>query len=166
MSDEYPEIPDYIKNLVESGERIEEIRIDSEGNWYHEGEPFTNQRIIDFFNRSVDVTADGEYVIHYDDYVYPIVVEDTPVFVTGVRVEGFSFFEKIYITLTTGEEEELDETTLYYSRPDGLYCRVQDGRLPAKFKRSPSFQLLERLQETDDTYYISIKGNKVVLEEK
>ncbi len=166
MSEEYPEIPEYIKNLMESGERIEEIRIDAEGNWYHEGEPFTNQRIIDFFNRSVDVTADGEYVLHYDDYVYPIVVEDTPVFVTGVRVEGFSFFENIYITLSTGEEEELDETSLNYSKPDGLYCRVRNGRMPAKFKRSPSFQLLERLQETDDTYYITIRGNKIVLEEK
>jgi len=90
MSEDYPEIPEYIKQLMESGEKIDQIRIDSEGNWFHEGEPFINQRIIDFFNRSIDVTAEGQYVIHYDDFVYPIEVEDTPLFVTGVRIEGFS----------------------------------------------------------------------------
>ncbi|MFW5861360.1 MAG: hypothetical protein ACOCWZ_03840 [Spirochaetota bacterium] len=166
MSEDYPEIPEYIKQLMESGEKIDQIRLDREGNWFHEGEPFINQRIIDFFNRSIDVTAEGQYVIHYGDFVYPIEVEDTPLFVTGVRIEGFSFFEKIFITLSSGEEEELDETTLHYKQPEGLYCRVRNGRMPAKFKRSPSFQLLERLQETDDIYYLTIKGNKIVLEEK
>lgn len=166
MENEFPEIPEYIKDLMESGERIDEIRLDREGNWLHNGEPFANKRIIDFFNKSVGVTADGAYVLHYGPFVYPIVVEDAPVFVTGVRVEGFGPFEKVFITLFNGEEEELDIHKLHYQQEKGLYCYVNRGRLLAKFKRSPSFQILERLEETNDTFYLEICGEKIVLKEK
>ncbi len=166
MDKEYPELPDFIKELLESGAEIDEIRLDAEGNWLHDGQPFTNKKIIDFFNRSVDVTRDGKYVLHYSDFVYPIVVEDAPYFITGVRFEGFGSFETIYITLSTGEEEELDINSLYYKSNNSLYCYVREGRLPAKFKRSPSFQILERLEETDDTYYLKIQGKRIVLQEK
>ena len=47
---QFPEIPDEIKKLLAQGEKIDEIRLDAEGNWFHNGQPFTNQRIIDFFN--------------------------------------------------------------------------------------------------------------------
>lgn len=166
MDENFPEIPDYILNLIKSGERIDEIRIDREGNWLHNGEPFVNQRIIDFFNRSVDITKDGEYVIHYSDFVYPIVVEDAPVFVTGVRFEGFGDFESAFITLTTGGEEELGIHTLHYKQDAGLYCYVHGGMLLAKFKRSPSFQVLDRLEESDDTFFLTICGERIVLSEK
>jgi len=166
MENDYPELPEYIQELIRSGEGIEEIRLDGEGNWFHNGEPFLNERIIDFFNRSVDLGRDGMYVLHYGEFVYPIVVEDTPLFVTGVVVEGFGPMEDIRLCLSTGEEEYLDTRTLYYRQESGLYCYVRNGRMPAKFKRSPSYQLLERLEESDDTFYLIIRGEKIVLTEK
>ncbi|HDP80531.1 MAG TPA: DUF1285 domain-containing protein [Spirochaetes bacterium] len=166
MENDYPELPEYIQELIRSGEGIEEIRLDGEGNWFHNGEPFTNERIIDFFNRSVNLSRDGRFVLHYGEFVYPIVVEDTPVFVTGVVVEGFGPMEDIRLCLSTGDEEYLDTRTLYYRQESGLYCYVRNGRMPAKFKRSPSYQLLERLEESDDTFYLIIRGEKIVLTEK
>lgn len=165
MGDDYAEIPEYIRELFETGE-LEEIRIDAEGTWLHAGEPFVNQRIIDFFNRCVDVTADGMFVIRYGPFVHPIVVEDAPVFITGVRFEGFGEFERVFVMPTTGVEEELDLGGLGYRRSGGLYCRVKNGRLQAKFKRSPSFQILERLEESEDTFYITLRGQRIVLTEK
>ena len=38
--------------------------------------------------------------------------------------------------------------------------------MKAKFMRSPSFHILERLEETDDTYYLTLCGRKIVLMEK
>jgi len=166
MEDNYPEIPEEIKKLLESGETIDEIRIDAGGSWTHNGQEFLNERIIDFFNRSVDVTRDGEYVIHYADFVYPIVVEDAPLFVTGVRFEGTGSQEKVFITVRSRGEELLDTDTLCVKVNNSLYCRVCRGRFPAKFMRSPSFQVLERLEESDDTFHLSIGGKRVVLQEK
>ncbi len=165
MEHEYPEIPDFIKELIDSGEAIDEIRIDREGRWTHNGEPFANRRIVDFFNRSIARTADGTYVIHYADFTYPITVEDVPIFVTGVRFKGFGNFESITLTLTNGAEEELDASTLFY-RDNCLYCHVCDGRMPARFHQSPSFQILERLEETDDMFYVVICGKRIILKEK
>lgn len=165
MNEEYPEIPEFLEELIRSGEQIDEIRIDAEGRWFHNGEPFKNERIAGFFNRSIDITKDGQYVIHYGEFVYPIVVEDAPLFVIGVKIEGKDKNERVMISLTSGDVETLDVKTLHYKN-ECLYCYVKKGRLLAKFKRTPSFELLYRLEETDDTYHIHIGGEKIVLSEK
>jgi len=46
MESKPPEIPDYIKDLIESGEQIDEILIDKEGVWYHNGEKFINEESL------------------------------------------------------------------------------------------------------------------------
>jgi len=166
MDNEFVELPEYIKKLIEAGEAIDEIRIDEEGEWFHNGVKFENQRIINFFNRSICKTADGGYALHYDNFTYPLVVEDAPLFVTGVRFDGFGDFENVYITLKSGIEEKLDIDSLYFRSNNCLYCRVQGGTMKAKFLRSPSFHILERLEETDDTYYLTLCGRKIVLMEK
>ncbi|MDY6969719.1 MAG: DUF1285 domain-containing protein [Spirochaetota bacterium] len=167
MEEGYPEIPEFLKELIDTGEALDEIMIDREGNWFHNNEPFTNKRIKDFFNRHLDVTSEGVYVISYNRFVYPITVEDVPLFVTGVRFIGNGISEKTLITISSSIEEELDIDTLQYNKKNNaLYCHVKNGKLPAKFKRSPSFQVLERLEESDDTFYLNISGKKIVLSEK
>ena len=162
---EFPEIPDEIKKLFEE-HAIDEIRLDAEGNWFHNGEPFTNQRIIRFFNSSITITRDGTYVLHYANFTYPIVVEDAPIFVTGARFEGFADFEHVILTLSSGEEEELSIATLHIRKAAELYCYVRNNTMLARFKRSAAFTILERLEESDDIFYVTIAGNKIVLEEK
>jgi hypothetical protein len=160
----YPEIPDFIKDLYNSGEIKDEIFLDKEGIWYHNSEKFTNERIIDFFNRSVNITAGGEHVIHYGDYTYPIIVEDAPVFVSGVIFSGFGDFEEIELNLSTGENEMLDCSTLFIKENNSLYCRVRSGRLTAKFRRSPSFHIMERLvEDPPGKYSLFLRGEKIEL---
>ncbi len=150
MDTQLPEIPEYIKELIASNAGIDEILIDKEGIWHHNGEKFINEKIISFFGRSVNITSDGEYVIHYGDYTYPIKVEDAPYFVTGVTFDGFGDFEKITLNLSSGETEELNCNTLYCKKNNALYCKIKNSSMPAKFKRSPSFNILERLEESSD----------------
>lgn len=167
VDDKYPEIPEYLKDLLESGQTIDDIFLDKEGNWFHNGEPFVNEKIKSFFSRSVDITADGQYVIHYSHYTYPIRVEDAPYFVTGVQFEGFGPFERVFLTLSSGTSEELDPSTLFCRKNNALYCKIRKGRLVAKFKRSPSFNILERLEETSDgRYYVRICGVNIDLDVK
>ncbi len=166
MDESFPEIPEEIQKLIASGETIDEIRIDGEGKWLHNGVLFTNERIIEFFNRSISVTRDGDWVVHYDDFVYPIVVEDAPFFITGVRFEGFGDFERAFITVRSLGEEELDPDTISVGKENSLYCRIRGGKYPAKFTRSPSFEILDRLEESDDIFYLNICGKRISLREK
>ncbi len=164
MKMEYPELPDEIKRLFEQGELEDDIRLDKNGIWLHNGQPFTNQRIIDFFNRSIQATRDGNYVIHYGEYIYPITVEDAPLFVTGVIFRGFLQYEKITLNLSNGLTELLDPDTLYYKNR-ALYCRVENGSLIAKFKTSPSYHILERIDELEGKYFLSLCGKKILLQQ-
>ena len=157
MDETPPEIPEYIKELMKTGEIADRIVLDREGNWFHNGEPFINKRIIDFFNKSVNISADGHFVLHYSNYTYPIEVEDVPVFITGVRFDGFGSFEKITMNLSTGDTEELDPSTLYYRDNNALYCSVLEGKFQAKFMRSPSFHVLDRLDEIEGEFYLSMR---------
>ncbi|MBN2039118.1 MAG: DUF1285 domain-containing protein [Spirochaetes bacterium] len=165
MERKYPEIPEYLKKLMESDDDWDEIRIDSEGTWFHNGVAFKNKRLISFFNKSIDVTRDGQYVIHYGNFVYPVTVEDAPLFVTGVKYNSISDEDIILIGLSSGEVEELDLRTIHYKK-NSLYCYVRNGDIPAKFKRSPSYEMLQNLRENSDIYFIELCGRKIVLAEK
>jgi len=161
---DYPEIPEEILEILRQGGQMDEIRLDKDGNWFHNGQPFTNKKIIEFFNRSINITADGTHVIHYDRYTYPIVVEDAPVFVTGVWFKGFGKWEQIHLNLSTGGTELLDIHSIYYKNAT-LYCRVCGGRLIAKFRHSPFYHLLERLDEVDGSFYLTLCGEKIQLQQ-
>ncbi|MBN2078134.1 MAG: DUF1285 domain-containing protein [Spirochaetes bacterium] len=160
MTDAYPELPEEIRLMLARGEAIDEIRLDKNGNWFHNGEPFTNRKIIDFFNRSIDVTREGIHVLHYGTHTYPIVVEDAPVFITGVTFRGFGEWETVTLNLSTGVSESLDPDTLEY-RNDTLYCRVREGRLSAKFKHSPFYHIMERLAEEHGAYFLTLCGKRI-----
>ncbi len=165
MTDKTIVIPEEIREKIESGEFvIDEIILDKDGNWFHNGQPFTNQKIIDLFNRSIHITEDGSYALHYDVYTYPIIVEDVPFFISGVRFDGFGDFEKIFINTSDGGTEELDICTLYYRKSNNaLYCRIKEGVFPAKFRRSPSFHVLERLDEVNGEFILNLCGRKISL---
>lgn len=161
----YPVIPDYIRKQMESGEE-DKIKLDAEGKWFHNGKPFLNKKIIDFFNRSIDITEDGIYVVSYSDYVHPIVVEDVPVFINGIMIDyKDTDKESVQIALSSGQVEILDVSTLYF-KDNALYCRVMNGKFPAKFKRSPCYELLSRVEEDEKCYYINLCTRKIVLSEK
>jgi hypothetical protein len=165
MGKTYPEIPDYIKKMMREGEELDKIRIDSEGRWSHNGNAFKNKKLIDFFNKSIDITKDGLYVINYSGFVYPIIVEDAPLFVTGFRFIKNEDGESIFIALNSGEVEKLNLNTLHYKN-NALYCFVKNGEIPAKFKRSPSYDLLQDIKDNDDIYYLELCGKRIVLSEK
>jgi len=158
------EMPEYLIEQLENGTLEDAIVLDKNGNWWHNGEPFKNRKIIDFFNKSIAKADDGIWVLQYDKYIYPITVEDVPIFITGVRFEGFSDFEKVIMNLSSGTEEILDVNTLVY-RNSTLYCTVGNGEFPAKFMRSPAFHVLDRLDENNGHYYLTMCGRRIPLKQ-
>jgi hypothetical protein len=73
-------------------------------------------------------------------------------------------FERIFINISSGETEELNCNTLYCGTGNALYCKIKKGRFKAKFKRSPSFNILDRLEEgVDGRYFLRICGQRIEL---
>ncbi len=75
-----------------------DLRLDAEGRWFHEGEPFVHAGLIATFNRGIDVLPDtGEPILRVGTHWCYIRCDDTPFVVRGVRVEG----DALSLTLNT-----------------------------------------------------------------
>lgn len=147
-------LPEVVKNFLRAGARLENIRLDSRGRWTHEGLDFENPRIIDLFNRSVDRTEGGTWVLVVGQFTYPIEVEDTGFFVE--RIDWTSAAGPLLV-LSDHTQEPLDAGTLEYLPEGRLYCSVKGGEFRARFKRAAYYDLAERIDD-EDGWSVDIGG--------
>jgi hypothetical protein len=138
-------LPDVVKDFLRSGADLEEIRLDERGRWTHEGLDFENPRIIRLFNRSVDRTEGGTWILEVGRFTYPITVEDCGFFVERVDFDN----EPPTLYLSDQTKEPLEADTLRYEGDGKLYCSVKDGEFRARFKWDAYYGLAQRLVEQD-----------------
>lgn len=157
------DIPADLSEFFEKISPEDEIVLDRNGSWRVKGAPVRDTGIIDYLNRSLTAGVDGAWRIRHGDRFRNVTVEDTAIFVTGVRYSGVFQHEKITLELSDGKTELLDIYTLSYKN-NGLYCRINNGSMPVKFMRSPSYQILERIDEVGGRFYLSLCGQKILME--
>ena len=142
-----------------------EIRIDKEGDWFFNGVPIINKNILDLFNASIEQDENGGYRLHIGEEISPIVVEDTPYVVTRIEREvapdGQSFF---LIRLSDGASERLCLETLYLASDNVPYCRVKNGRFPARFLRAPYYDLAGFIEQEGERFFIPHNGTRFYIE--
>jgi len=137
-------VPAPVRAALEKGLTLEDIRLDAQGRWWHAGQIIEHPRIHELFSRSVDETEGGTHVLKIWRFTYPITVEDTPYFVTGVRVDASA--PAVTLRLNDGSEEALpSELTL--SGENRLVARVKEGRFEARFLRTAYHDLLQLAEE-------------------
>lgn len=158
MSEIDPSLPEVVRRFLASGAKVEEIRLDAEGRWWHEGEPFVNERLARLFSRSVGRTEGGTWVLTIGQYTYPCVVEDVGFFVERLRVEGEGGDERVWLVLSDEREELLDPATLRYRADDRLVCAVKGGRFEAKLARGPHHSLLDRAESRGEVLGLEVMG--------
>lgn len=125
-----------------------EIRIDREANWYYNGLPIINQNIYRFFNQHVEHAPQGGYQLRVGNETCPLQVEETPFvvkFLWLVDSPGSGFA----IRLNDGTEEPFAVETLRISAGDVPYCRVRNGRFPARLLR-PAWNALAPHIDSDE----------------
>lgn len=148
-----PTIPEPIKDALRRGQKFERITLDSEGNFWHEGELLDDPRICELFHRSIQRTAGGSYLLVVPPFSYPLTVIDVPYWVTQVRFsggEGTAEPLRVRLRLSDGSEEDLAFDTLRYEPRRGFVCLVKGRSLPARFSRPCYFALAEHVEEEDD----------------
>lgn len=136
-------LPDVVKEFLRKGYTLEQITLHAEGFWTHKDQKFENERIIALFNRSVDRTDGGTWVIDVGMFVYPIVVEDCGFFIEHVQVQD----DGITLSLSDGHTQTLDVQTLSYEPEGRLYCDIREGAFKARFKRTPYHALSDYFQQ-------------------
>lgn len=124
-----------------------EIRIDREANWYYNGLPIVNRNIYRFFNQHVEHASGGGYELRIGNETCPLLVEDTP-FVVQLLWQVEAPGQGFAIRLNDGTEEPFAVETLRISTGDVPYCRVRDGRFPARLLR-PAWNALAPYVDCD-----------------
>jgi hypothetical protein len=140
--------PEVLARLRTSG-----IRIDRDGQFWHEGEPVAHEGLRRALFRWLDrLPRDGEngedggrYILRLYERRYAFVdVDDTPLVATSLRWQGGDAF----LGLTDGSEERLDPSTLTIDEAGVLRGRVRDGRLEARLATSAATVLAEKIDAT------------------
>jgi len=144
-------------NMGDRNSPVVQLRLDGEGEWYHEGVQITHERTKKLFTKSITKDKDGRYVIRIGKEEALVKVEDAPFLVTSAErmADG-----TIRISLNDETSEELDLQGLWIGKNNVLYCKVKNGQFHAKFKRSAYYQLAEFIEydATQDRYFIARDG--------
>jgi uncharacterized protein len=131
-----------------------DIRVDEEGDWTHRGVRIDRDDFIQLFLDHLVRCPDGSYVIEWKGSQCPIEVADTPFVVTRVDREEEGAAGEAVVRLTLKHlphRERLDPRSLAVGAANILYCRVHEGRFPARFARPAYYQLAEWIVEDEET---------------
>ncbi len=139
------------------------ISFRKDGAWYADDERIRNSRIQLLFSRSLrrDDRQGAPDLPRYTGWLLdvgvdrqPVLVEDTPLVVTGVDGSPDDGF---VVSTNDGESGPLDCASLVIGHGDVLYCTVDRGErglLPARFGR-PAYYRIAR--------FVEAKGGRPVL---
>jgi hypothetical protein len=133
----------------------EVIRLTKNGIWMSDDTVIDHQGTVRLFAKSIHLSSSGQYEIRVGRESHPIIVEDTPYFVTGL--ENGSGHD--LIKLSDGSIEVLDFQTLQYQE-QRLTCLVKSGKFYAKFLRQPYYELLKCAEQDIDGYYFYRPGSR------
>ena len=105
---------------IESLRRAVDLFLDRDGRWWHEGKPFTHQRLIAAFNSGIDLhPTSSEPIIRIGDRWCYFTAEDTPFIVTKVTESD----GQLWANLNTYEKIGLPEHGLFL-REERLYANL------------------------------------------
>lgn len=85
-----------------------DIRIERNGDWYHEGGRIERQPLVNLFASILRREADGHYYLVTPVEKWRIQVEDTPLLAVDTEVAGEGAERRIVFRLNTGEQVLLD----------------------------------------------------------
>jgi hypothetical protein len=130
----------FLERVRDSG-----IRIDREGQLWHQGHTVDHAGLRAALFRWLDRNPDGRYVFRLDEKRFANVeVADTPIVARSARWQG----EELLLGLSDGSEEPLDASTLVVDQEGVMRCLVRGGKLQARLSTSAAVVLAERMEPT------------------
>lgn len=140
---------------------MSEIKIDKEGKWYFRGAEMVRRDIIRYFYDHLKIDEEGRYKIEIPGDSCYVEVEDTAYVVKSVDIRN----GEVLLYLSDDSQEVLDPSSLGIGRENVLYCRVKDGRFPARFNRPSYYQLAAYFTHDENKgFYLALGDKRFYLE--
>ncbi len=142
-----------------------EITVDSEGDWFYQGNRITREDILEFFYDHLVASDDNSYAVVWKNQRCPVSVDDTPFVIS--RVDRHSADEQMgeQFVLTfkhLSGMEVLNPAALLVGKNNVLYAKVKSGRFSARFSRPAYYQLAAYIQEDAETgqFYLEVNDER------
>lgn len=151
-----PEVPGLVRTFLERGAKLDDVRLDARGRWWHEHGPVENDRVARLFAMSLQRTKRGTWILEVPPYTYPVSVEDC-----GWFVDRFPLAHDAGAGhLTDGSEVDLRRATWVTDAETFFGVRLVDGRL-ARFVGAAHENVLSRCDVDGDTIVIDVDGTRI-----
>jgi len=138
-----------------------DIRIDTGGDWYHDGDPIRRQPLVDLF--ATILRKDGpDYFLVTPAEKLKIQVEDVPFAAIDMEVRGVGRSQDLLFTTNVGDIVLADAVHTLEMRNEKPYLMVRDG-LEARLTRSVFYRLVEEGVEEDGTLVLYSQGARFPL---
>ena len=139
-----PEIPAAVRGFLGSGAALQSLCLNPLGQWRFEGGPVEHPRVVALFNRSLQRTSAGTWVLTIPPFTYPVLVEGVGWFITRLGFDSDGWFG-----ITTGAERVLLADAVLVT--DGArFLGAQVGGRLYRFIRSAHHDLLAEV-DVDET---------------
>ena len=135
-----------------------ELFIDRDGRWYADGLLMTKQEIIKLFASHLKKDEHDNYHIHWQNYLYPVEVEDAPFFVQSLTEQ----VGRLTVLLYDGREFPLPSGNIIVKK-DIPYISLF-WNCDTKLSRPSYSELCKNLIERDDRYFIKYGENEWFVE--
>lgn len=128
------------------------LRLDRDGNWWHDDVRVEHPRIIEVFNQGLEPAEGGRFILRVGQDWCFVTVEDTAYHVLAVDdIQGVP-----WLLLSDRTTEPLEPASLELDPEGALRCRVKSGRAAARFTRGAQFQLGAWLVEAEGRFHVQL----------
>jgi hypothetical protein len=143
---------------------VNSIFIDKEGRWFYQGLEMIRRDVVLLFYQHLHRDEQGHYLIRLGGQECYLEVEDTAFVVLRIDLQSHREGEACFrMWLNDDSQEALNLDTLFVGKRNVLYCRVKEGKFPARFQRQAYYQFAEHVQEDNGNYLVSLNGRSHVI---
>lgn len=135
--------------------------LDKNGRWHNEHGEFQHKKIIDYFHASIHKDKNGYFLFQQSENINEKVYfhyEDTALFAVDLIEE-----KDITLMLNTKKQVKLKPKNLWV-RDDSLY--MQTGEENIKFIERGLMKISDRLEFTNEQYFIKVKDRRYRIPQK
>lgn len=142
-----------------------DIRIDDQGQWWHEGEPIRRKALVKLFNTVLKYDSKkGEYWLVTPAEAGRIKVDDVPYIIVDHDWEGenLCLINNLDQEVVVNDQHEIE---LLFAKKHQMklpYVTMDNG-LKARFSRHTYYHLLNEADEEDGVFYITSGNRKYVI---